>query len=174
MERASFADMECPIARAVDEVGDGWTLLILREAYKGAATFSAFQEGLPIAPATLTRKLEALRLRGFFTMTAYQTNPLRERYELTAKALELLPVLLALGTWGNRWLAPEGEILTVVDAASGSPLDLAVVDRKTAQPVLAGRVALKPGAGATKGLRDKLKEPLILGAGRTGRGQRVS
>lgn len=169
MERASFADMECPIARAADEVGDGWTLLILREAYKGAATFGAFQQGLPIAPATLTRKLETLRSRGFFTMTAYQTKPLRERYELTAKALELLPVLLALGAWGNRWLAPEGEILTVVDATSGSPLDMAIVDRKTARPVLAGQVALKAGSGATKGLREKLSEPLILGAGHTRR-----
>jgi DNA-binding HxlR family transcriptional regulator len=169
MERASFANMECPIARAADEVGDGWTLLILREAYKGATTFGEFQQGLPIAPTTLTRKLETLAARGFFQMTAYQTNPPRERYELTAKALDLLPVLLALGTWGNRWLAPEGEILTVVDAESGRAMDLAIIDRKTSRRVIAGRVALKPGVGATKSLRKKLKVPLVLGTGRIDR-----
>jgi DNA-binding HxlR family transcriptional regulator len=166
MERASFATMECPIARAVDEVGDGWTLLLLRDAYKGAATFSEFQQCLPIAPTTLTRKLDALTLHGFFQKTSYQTNPPRERYELTPKALELLPVLLALGAWGNRWLAPEGELLTIVDAASGKAMDVAVVDRKTGQPLRAGRVALKPGPGSTKGLRERLKSLLVLGSNR--------
>jgi len=166
MERASFAAMECPIARAVDEVGDGWTLLLLREAYKGAATFSDLQQSLPIAPTTLTRKLEALTLRGFFQKTTYQTNPPRERYELTPKALDLLPVLLALGAWGNRWLAPEGELLTIVDTASGRAMDVAVVDRQTSQPIQAGRVALKAGPGATKGLRERFKALLVLGSNR--------
>ena len=166
MERSSFADMECPIARAADEVGDAWTLLLLREAYKGAATFSEFQERLPIAPTTLTRRLEALTSRGFFEKRTYQTNPARERYELAAKALDLLPVLLALGAWGNRWLAPEGELLTIVDGGSGKPMDLVVIDRKTSQPLRAGHVALKAGPGATPRLRKSLKSPLVLGSNR--------
>ena len=48
MERTSFANMECPIARAADEVGDAWTLLILREAYKGASTFGIADSSLRI------------------------------------------------------------------------------------------------------------------------------
>ena len=150
MERASFAKMECPIARAADEVADGWTLLLLREAYKGAALFSEFQERLPIAPTTLTRKLEALTARGFFEKKTYQSNPIRERYELTPKAVDLLPALVALGAWGNRWLAPEGERLSIVDATSGRPMDVTVIDRKTSQPLRPGNVALTPGTGATK------------------------
>lgn len=164
MERASFAEMECPIARAADELGDGWTMLILREAYKGARSFADFQQRLPIAPATLTRKLETLVTRGFFDKSAYQTRPLREHYLLTAKALDLLPVLLALGEWGNRWLAPEGEILSLVDADSGKAMALAIVDGKTGKPLRAGHVALKPGKGASVELRQKLKSPLPLGA----------
>jgi DNA-binding HxlR family transcriptional regulator len=163
MERASFAKMECPIARAADEVGDGWTLLLLREAYKGAATFSEFQERLPIAPTTLTRKLEALTARRFFEKKTYQSNPVRERYELTPKAGDLLPVLVALGAWGNRWLAPEGELLSIVDAANGKPMDVTIIDRKTSQPLRPGHVALKAGPGATKRLRERLKSPLVLG-----------
>jgi len=163
MERASFAKMECPIARAVDEVGEGWTLLILREAYKGASTFSDFEARLPITPTTLTRRLEALTARGFFERTTYQTNPPRDRYELTEKALDLLPVLLALGTWGNRWLAPEGELISIVDPASGEPMDVAVIDRKTSNELRPGEVALKAGAGAKKRMRELLATPLVLG-----------
>ncbi|APR81269.1 Transcriptional regulator, HxlR family protein [Minicystis rosea] len=156
--------MECPIARAVDEVGDAWTLVILREAFKGAATFGDFEARLPITPTTLTRRLEALTSRGFFTRATYQTNPPRERYELTEKALDLLPILLALGTWGNRWLAPEGELLTIVDPASGDAMDVAVVDRKTSRPLRPGEVALKAGPGAKKRMRELLATPLVLGA----------
>ena len=168
--------MECPIARAVDEVGEGWTLLILREAFKGAVTFSDFQDRLPIAPTTLTRRLEGLCRGHFFERTAYQTNPRRVRYELTEKALDLLPVLVALGSWGNRWLAPEGELLTVIDRESGEAMDVAVIDRKTSRPLRPGGVALRAGPGAKKRLRGRLQEPLVLGGQsraqvRDGRGQ---
>ena len=163
MDRASFADMECPIARAADEVGDGWSMLLLREAYKGASTFAEFQARLPITPTTLTRKLATLTERHFFERVQYQTNPVRERYELTEKARDLMPVLLALGTWGNRWLAPEGELLTVVDAKSGRALKVRVVDGKTGTPLRAGHVALKAGPGASKRLRERIKAPLVLG-----------
>ncbi|MFT3695894.1 MAG: helix-turn-helix domain-containing protein [Kofleriaceae bacterium] len=163
MERASFARMECPIARAADEIADGWTLLLLREAFKGAALFSEFQERLPITPTTLTRKLDALTSRGFFEKKEYSQSPVRERYELTPKATDLMPVLLALGAWGNRWLAPEGELLSIVDPATKRPMDVMVVDAKTSLPLRAGRVALLPGKGATKRVRERLTSPLVLG-----------
>jgi DNA-binding HxlR family transcriptional regulator len=164
MERVSFARMDCPIARAVDEVADGWALMILREAYKGAATFSEFEETLPIAPTTLTRKLELLTERGLFAKRTYQDNPPRERYDLTEKALDLLPVLVALGAWGNRWLAPDGEARSFVDARTGKPVDVVVIDGRTSQPVVAGSVALKAGPAASKRTRELLKNRVVLGA----------
>lgn len=160
--------MDCPIARAVDDVADGWSLMILREAYKGAATFSEFEEALRIVPTTLTRKLEALTERGMFVKQTYQDNPPRERYELTEKALDLLPVLVALGAWGNRWLAPDGEARSFVDAATGKPMDVVVVDRRTSQAVGPGSVALKAGPAASKRTRELLKSPVVLGSAGTG------
>jgi DNA-binding HxlR family transcriptional regulator len=151
---------------APHEVGEGWTLLILREAFKGAATFSDFQGKLPITPTTLTRRLETLTLRGYFVRNTYQMNPPRDRYDLTEKALGLLPILLALGSWGNRWLAPEGELLTIVDPRTSEPMDVAVVDRKTARPLEPGKVGLIAGAGATKRMRERLTKPLVLGSKR--------
>jgi DNA-binding HxlR family transcriptional regulator len=145
MERATFSNMDCPIARAAEEVG---------EALKGALTFSDFESRLPIAPNTLTRRLDVLCSRGLLERATYQTNPPRDQYVLTEKALDLLPVLIALGEWGNRWLAPEGELLTVIDAQSGRAMDVAVVDRRTSRPLRAGSVAIKAGPGARRPVRE--------------------
>ncbi len=163
MKRVSFAAMECPIARAADELGDGWTLLILREAYKGARTFGDFADTLPIAPTTLTRKLATLVDRGFFTTRVYQEHPRRERYEPTPKADDLLPVVVALGAWGNRWLAPDGDLLSLIDPVTRKPIEVAVVDRASGRPVRPGAIALEPGPGASKQLRRRVRAPIVLG-----------
>ena len=163
MERASFAEMDCPIARAVDVIGEGWTLLLLREAFKGARTFSQFQSALPIAPTTLTRRLETMCERGLFERVIYRENPPRDDYVPTERALELLPIFMALGAWGNRWLAPKGDIFTIVDAETERPMDVAVVDRKTSKPVRAGKVALRAGPGASAATKKATRSALVLG-----------
>lgn len=164
MERASFADMDCPIARAVDEVGEGWTLLVLREAFKGSSTFSEFQSRLPIAPTTLTRRLEQLTERGFFERRTYQRRPPRERYALTEKALELLPILVALGDWGNRWLAPEGPLLeeSSTPRAARPWRSRSWIGGRAPAP-RPGRIGLLAGPGARKEVREALQRPLVLG-----------
>ena len=91
-----------PIARSIEEVGDGWTLLILRNAYLGARRFADFQERLGIPPNTLTRRLERLVSLGFFTRHRYESRPPREEYELTEKGLALLPILLGPGSAAAR------------------------------------------------------------------------
>ncbi len=166
MERASFAKMDCPIARAVDEVGEGWMLLILREAFKGARTYGDFESRLPVAPNTLARRLEALCSRSLLKRHGYQKKPPRDEYLPTAKALDLLPVLIALGEWGNRWLAPEGRLIEPVDTKTGRPMKVAVVDRRTGKPLAAGRIALRAGPGAKRATRAALSRPLLL-AGRS-------
>ncbi len=102
MQRHSFSEMNCPIALSAEEIVDGWTIFILREAVKGALTFNTLIEKLPIAPTTLTRRLKSLVDKGFFVKTQYQANPVRHHYELTDKSRDLLPILIALGEWGHR------------------------------------------------------------------------
>src|SRR6478609_6367686 len=109
MQRKSFADVECNIARSVEEVGDGWSLMILRNALLGARRFQDFAAQLDVPPTTLARRLSALTARGFFVRREYAAHPPREEYELTAKGLDFLPVLLALAAWGERWLSPGSE-----------------------------------------------------------------
>lgn len=127
--------MICPIALAADEIGEAWTILILREALKGASTFNVFAEKIPIAASTLTRRLNDLVEKGFFVRVQYQTNPPRHRYELTAKARDLLPILLALGEWGHRWLSSQEKLILVTDKMTGQEINAGVVDLNTNQKI---------------------------------------
>jgi len=162
MQRASFADMECPIARALDVVGEGWTLLILREAMKGVRTFAGFEESLGIPPTTLTRRLAAMCEHGLLAKQRYEERPPRDEYVLTEKAGELLPVLLALGTWGGRWQSPSGTPIIIVDRKTRRVVTPVVVDHHSKKPIRAGDIAFSAGPGASRGLRDALREPLPL------------
>jgi DNA-binding HxlR family transcriptional regulator len=172
LERASFASMECPIARALEEVGDGWSLLIVREALKGLRQFAQFQERLGIAPNTLTRRLDKLCEHALLRRRPYQDHPPRDEYELTEKGLELLPILLALGDWGNRWVLRGNSSIVPVDLRTGAPIELAIVDRRTGQPIEAGSVGVVAGPGASAQLRARLARPLPLGANRSSPPQR--
>jgi DNA-binding HxlR family transcriptional regulator len=166
MERTSFADMHCPIARSLDQVGEGWSLLILRDALLGARRFQDFEERLAIPPNTLARRLKRLCERGLLEPRRYTEHPPRDEYALTDKSRDLLPVLLSLAAWGNRWLAPEGAALLPVDPSSGRPLEPLLVDRKTLRPLRYGGVALKAGPGAPAALRRALSRPALFGGRR--------
>jgi len=108
MQRKSFAEVECTIARSIEEVGDGWSLMILRNALLGTKRFQDFEQELHAPPTTLARRLQSLTERGFFARREYESHPRREEYELTEKGREFLPVLLSLAAWGGRWLSPGG------------------------------------------------------------------
>ncbi len=139
MKRTTLAAAPCPIARSLDEVGEWWSLLILRDAMLGSTRFDEFQRGIGLATNMLARRLRALVDAGLLERQPYQQRPLRHEYRLTDKGRDFLPVLLAMADWGNRWLLPDGSFqlvcrdtgLTVhpvlVDRASGQPLDPARV-----------------------------------------------
>jgi len=171
MQRKSFADMECNIARSVEEVGDGWSLMILRNALLGTKRFQDFEAQLDVPPTTLSRRLQALTARGFFVRREYATHPLREEYELTAKGLDFLPVLLSLAAWGSRWLSPGGAPLELVHAQTGAAIRPSLVDACTGKELLPGQVGVTPGPGASPALRRALQGLLpVFGAGASEQG----
>jgi len=163
MERTSFADMPCAIARSLDQVGDGWSLLILRDALLGARKFQDFEERLAIPPNTLTRRLRTLCQRELLERRRYTQRPPRDEYTLTEKGRDLLPVLLVLAAWGNRWLAPDGPALVPVDVQTGRRVEPIVVDRKTLRLLGPGSVGLKAGPAASPLLRRALARPVVFG-----------
>jgi DNA-binding HxlR family transcriptional regulator len=165
MQRKSFADMQCPIARALEHTGDGWSMLILRCAFLGVRRFQDFEARLAIAPNTLKRRLDTLIHAGLLARKQYNERPPREAYELTDKGLDFLPVLLSLASWGNRWLAPEGVSIECADPNTGRALDPVLVDRASGCVLEAGRVALQAGPAAQHALRSSLEPRRVLGAG---------
>jgi len=108
MQRKSFADMTCPIARSLEHVGEWWSMLILRDAFGGTTRFDDFQRSLGIAPNMLARRLAALVDAGLLERRPYSERPPRDEYVLTERGRDFKPVLTALVVFGRKHFAPPG------------------------------------------------------------------
>ncbi len=107
MERTSFAEMRCSLARGLDLIGDWWSPLIIRDLFLDVARFDELVEDLGISRNLLARRLKSLAQKGVIERIAYQRRPTRYEYRLTAAGRDLVPAILALTAWGDRWAAPE-------------------------------------------------------------------
>src|SRR5262245_27161227 len=116
MKRTSLARHPCSIARALDVAGEWWTPLIVRDVAYGVRRFRELQEDLGISANVLADRLDALVAEGVFYTHVYQQRPRRSEYRLTEKGAELIPVLLALLQWGDRWTWAAGGPVRVVHA----------------------------------------------------------
>jgi DNA-binding HxlR family transcriptional regulator len=108
MKRSGLRHHSCSIARTLDVAGEWWTPLILRDVAYGVRRFRELQEDLGISANILADRLDALLADGVVEKVAYQERPRRHEYRLTRKGAELLPALLALMQWGDRWMWPNG------------------------------------------------------------------
>lgn len=146
-------DACCSTARSLDQIGDGWSLLIVRSLFDGAKSFTALAENLGVARNILTDRLARMASHGVIEKAAPRTGKERWVYRLTDKGRDLLPVMLALMQWGDRWVSGGGnEPVIVTDARDGKPIrklvpqswdgrDLALTDL---------RAASGPGAGKSR------------------------
>jgi DNA-binding HxlR family transcriptional regulator len=98
-------DQNCPVAQALDVVGEKWSLLVLRDLFrKGPLRFHDLEAGLAgVAPNTLSARLKTLEKRGVIGTRLYEQHPPRFEYFLTDKGQALGPVLKALYNWGERY-----------------------------------------------------------------------
>jgi len=138
VRRKSFGNMQCPIARSLERVGEWWSILILRDAFHGLTRFDQFAESLGIAPNMLARRLKALVDAGLLERRRYSEHPPRDEYVLTEAGRDFRPVLWALLAWGNKHFAPEGKSVLVVDSMTGAEADPVLIDRNS------GRVLATP------------------------------
>ena len=135
MRRKSFEDMECPIARSLERVGEWWSILILRDAFRGLTRFDAFSESLGIAPNMLTRRLAALVEAGLLERRRYSERPPRDEYVLTERGRDFRPVMLAMLAFGNKHFPPDDRTVQIVNAATGKQVDPMLVDPATGRAV---------------------------------------
>jgi DNA-binding HxlR family transcriptional regulator len=101
----TYEGQNCSIARALEVVGERWTLLIIRDTFLGLSRFDQFQESLGVAPNVLSDRLNRLVDEGILERRAYSERPPRSEYLLTKKGRELAVPLLALMQWGDRNLS---------------------------------------------------------------------
>lgn len=135
MDTQKFSDGPCPIGRALDLVGDGWSMLILRDAGYGLTRFDQFRTSLGIAPNILARRLKALTAAGLLEKRPYSEHPPRDEYVITDAGRDFLPVLAALGAWGRKHNGGGCELSYLRDVESGNPVEPVVIDAATGAPI---------------------------------------
>ncbi len=113
----------CSIARTLDIIGDRWTLLILRNVFRGVRRFTPIQEDLGIARNLLSERLTRLVDAGVLEKVPYQDRPVRHEYRLTPKGVDLSPALVALMRWGDEWYSADGPPTVLVHVECGTPLE---------------------------------------------------
>lgn len=129
-ERRRMNTARCPVARALDVVGDRWSLLIVRDAFDGIRRFGDFQANLGVARNILASRLKALVEEGVLEVQPASDGTAYPQYALTPKGQALFPVIVGLRQWGERHLFRRGERHSrLVEKESGKAIGrLAVSD----------------------------------------------
>lgn len=134
MARKRFDDSTCSVARALNEVGDWWSLLIVLHAMYGTRRFVDFQQQLGIAKNILCDRLAKLVDNEVLRKVDVGEHGSRFEYRLTEKGRDLFPVVVALRQWGDKWNpAPDGQPLDLRDRATGQPVKTVTVQNADGQ-----------------------------------------
>jgi DNA-binding HxlR family transcriptional regulator len=103
----------CSIDSTLSVIGDRWTILILRDLFRGVRRFEQLRQDLGIAKNILSDRLSKLYDAGVVIQQPYQNNPIRNEYVLTERGKDLSPSLIALMHWGDKWYA-DGDPPTIL------------------------------------------------------------
>ena len=105
-----MARNDCPVCRTAELVCSKWTLLVIRDLGEGASRFCELERSLDgISPRTLSLRLRELEREGIVRRETFPEVPPRVEYALTEKGRALLPLIVDMRTYGERWLCPEQE-----------------------------------------------------------------
>lgn len=150
MLRSDYEGQNCSVARALELVGERWTILILRDAFYGVRRFDDFQRRLGIARNTLQSRLERLVDAGLMRRVSYQRKPQRFEYRLTRAGVDLWPTVVSLMHWGDVHATPEGgPPIRLFHKDCGGPVDDRRRCAKCAAELEPWDVEPRPGPGAT-------------------------
>ena len=131
MKNKNYNDMQCPIARCLDHIGEWWSLLIIRDAFRGSKRFDEFQKNLGIATNILTRRLKELVESGILEKQQYGESTNRFEYILTQRGQDLSPILMAMMQWSNKHIEFDETTSQIVNIQTKEVADLAFIDKKT-------------------------------------------
>jgi DNA-binding HxlR family transcriptional regulator len=140
---------ECSIARTLELVGERWALLALREVFLGVRRFDAIQRNTGAPRDVLSARLYKLLDAGILERRQYQERPTRLEYRLTDAGRDLLPVLLTLMDWGDKYLA-DGEPPLTYRHSCGAEFEPQLVCKACGEPVRRRDLTVpEPASGAS-------------------------
>ncbi|MCV9921208.1 helix-turn-helix transcriptional regulator [Pseudomonas sp. BT-42-2] len=122
---------QCPVARALEVIGDRWALMILRDAFDGLRRFSEFQKNLGLAKNILASRLKLLLESGLLQLQPASDGSAYKEYVLTEKGRSVFPIVVGMRQWGERFLFEAGEVRSqLLDSAQGQPVEVLQVRAK--------------------------------------------
>lgn len=159
MSRKRFDSMPCSIARALDLVGDWWTLLIIREAFLGVRRFADFRDHLGIARNILSDRLQKLVAEEILAKVPKDGADRGFEYRLTEKGKDLWTVLTALRLWGDKWIyGPGNEPVIVRDRDRGAMVKQLLPADAEGRPLDPRRLVVSIGPGTPREVADRYRK----------------
>lgn len=151
-QRTKFCAMACSIARTWSIVGEPWTPLVLRDLSLGITRFDDLCADLGIARSILADRLKTLERAGVVTKQAYQSaNRIRHEYLLTPMGQEIVPLIVAIAQWGDRWLDDgKGPPIQFRHSCGALPQATIACDH-CGQPLTADTITAQAGPGSQAG-----------------------
>src|SRR3954454_23177718 len=147
-----YESENCSAARALELVGERWSLLILRNAaFAGHTRFSEFERALGIAPNILTSRLERFVETGLMETRPNTEHRGQRESVLTEMGRDFVPSLVALTSWGDRWATPDGPPIIYEHETCGGEIEQQLVCSRCHELVAPGAVEARPGPGMAAG-----------------------
>ena len=143
-----YESENCSAARALERVGERWSLLILRNAvFAGHTRFSELERGLGIAPNILASRLGSFVAEGLMEVRPNAQHKGQNEYVLTDKGRDFVPALVALTRWGDRWAAPDGAPIVYEHDTCGGEIQVELRCRACNEVAIPAAVNTRPGPG---------------------------
>ena len=149
VKRTSLAGDGCPVERALDVIGDWWSMLIIRDALTGRRRFGEFHKNLGLAKNILSARLRMLVDEGILATVPASDGSAYQEYVLTPKGQGVVPVLVALRQWSEEFDDAPEEIATIlVDREQGRPVRKLELRAQDGRLLGGGDTTLKPNPAA--------------------------
>ncbi len=147
------------IGHILDTIGEGWSILIVREAFMGVRRFEEFQGRLGIARNILTARLKKLCANEILDRVPVKEGAKRHEYRLTTKGRDMLPLLIALTQWGDKWVFGENNTpMIFLDREKGEPIATVEVYSAQGEMLQPRDIMIQAGPGSTLETRQRIEE----------------
>ncbi|HEY7485475.1 MAG TPA: helix-turn-helix domain-containing protein [Streptosporangiaceae bacterium] len=146
----TYDNQNCSIARALEVVGDRWTMLVIRSVFEGVHRFDDLQEALGVARNVLTDRLGRLCDEGLLRRVRYQERPDRYEYRMTRKGVGIWPAMMSLLLWGDQYYADDGAPMIIAHRGCGGELTPQLTCGTCGVSLGPTDIEPRPGPGATE------------------------